>query len=189
MILTADQLTKMVPAIKPGAVSTFLPHLLVFLPQYEIDTAPRIGSFVAQTAEESINYSYVLERDNGKKYEMRADLGNTVLGDGMKYKGRGLIQITGKSMYLAVSLALFNDERLLLTPDLLTTPQYAVQSACWYWKKKGLNLVADQPEGYVKPGPHQYTKVQWMTVLINGGLNGITERAANYQRARQVLNF
>lgn len=189
MILTADQLAKLVPLIKPSAVSTFLPHLQRLMPQYGIDTAPRIGGFIAQTAEESINFSYVLERDSGKKYEMRADLGNNVMGDGVKFRGRGIIQITGKTMYQAVSLELFNDERLLLTPELLTAPQYAVQSACWFWKKKGLNLVADEPEDYVKAGPHQYSKLQWMTVLINGGLNGIVERTANYQRARQVLNF
>lgn len=190
MILTADQFKEIVPGIRQNAVDTFMPHLTKFMPLYQIDTPQRIGAFIAQTAEESMNYSQMRELASGQEYEGREDLGNISPGDGVKFKGRGVIQITGRSEYKACSLALFGDELLLQTPDLLTTPQYAVQSACWFWRDyKNLNEICDKPEDWHMPGEHNYTKFQWLTVKINGGLNGIAVRLANYQRARQVLHF
>lgn len=189
MNLTADQLKAIVPAIKQAAVDAFLPHLLNFFPIYGINSPQRIGGFIAQVAEESCNFSAVRELASGEEYEGRKDLGNVDPGDGPRYKGRGLIQITGKNNYKACSLALFNDDRLINTPDLLSAPQYAVQSACWYWRDRGLNAICDESEDYVHPGVHHYTKFQWLTIEINGGLNGIATRLGNYQRARQVLNF
>lgn len=193
MILTADQLKAIVPAIKQGAIDTYLPHLNTFLPKYEINTPQRIGGFLAQTAEESINFSAVRELASGKEYEGRADLGNTSEGDGVKYKGRGLIQVTGKGNYKWCSRDLFGDDRLLTNPELLTTPQYAVQSACWFWKvAKPLNAICDHPEDWEHTWDHNgktYTKIMWMTLIVNGGQNGIDVRTANYARARQVLNF
>lgn len=189
MILTSDQLRKIVPLIKPASVEAYMPYLSTVLPKYEIDTPQRIAGFIAQVAEESINFSYTLERDTGEQYEMNAALGNTIPGEGKLYKGRGLIQITGKANYYNCSMHIFGDERLLKHPELLQGPEYAVTSACWYWKDRELNAVCDQPEDYVHTGIHHYTKIQWMTVKINGGLNGIAIRLANYQRAKQVFNF
>ncbi len=193
MILTAEQLKAIVPSIKQTAVDTFLPWLQKLLPQYGIDTPQRVGGFIAQVALESANFSAVREFASGKEYEGRADLGNTSEGDGVKFKGRGLIQVTGKGNYKWCSRDLFGDDRLLATPDLLTTPQYAVQSACWYWKvPKPMNAICDHPEDWTHVWPHNnktYSKIEWMTLLINGGENGLTERTENYQRARQVLNF
>lgn len=193
MTLTADQLKAIIPAIKQGAVDAYLPHLNTFMPMYGIDTPQRIGAFLAQTAEESINFTAVRELASGQAYEGRKDLGNTEPGDGVRFKGRGLIQITGKGNYKWCSRDLFADDRLIATPELLTSPQYAVQSACWFWKvAKGLNGIADNPEDWTHLWPHNgktYTKIQWITLLINGGQNGIDVRTSNYNRARQALNF
>lgn len=189
MILTADQLPQLVPLIKPAAVDTFLPHLVTYMPQFDISTVQRIGGFIAQVAWESANFTAVIEKASGSLYEGSERLGNIYPGDGPKFKGRGLIQITGRNNYTSCSKALFQDLRLLDNPDILATPQYAVMSACWYWQGWKLNEVCDEPEEWTHPGEHHYTKIQWMTVEINGGLNGIAGRVANYQRARQVLNF
>lgn len=160
---------------------------------YGIDTAARIGGFISQCAEESINFSTVLENDSGKRYEGRKDLGNTEPGDGPRFKGRGYIQITGRAMYRACSLHLFKDERLLDDPGLLCDAEYAAASACWFWRDiKGLNTIADKPEDwthYSGTFKKTYNKIQWMTILINGGLNGFDERNYNYQAARKVLKF
>lgn len=191
--MTAEQLKAIIPAIKQGAIDAYLPHLSTFMVKYDIITPRRIGGFIAQVAHESANFSAVREFASGAAYEGRADLGNTQTGDGVRYKGRGLIQITGRGNYKWCSRDLFADDRLLETPDLLTTPQYAVQSACWFWKvAKGLNGVADHPEDWTHLWAHNgktYTKFQWLTLLINGGQNGLAERQANYDRARQVLTF
>lgn len=190
MTLTDEILRGIIPAIKQAAIDAYLPHLNIFLPKYGINTPQRIGGFLAQVGEESASFSAVREYASGKEYEGRADLGNTQVGDGVLFKGRGLIQITGRGNYKWCSRDLFADDRLLTTPDLLTTPQYAVQSACWYWKvARPLLAVCDQPEDYIHPGVHGYNKIQYMTLLINGGQNGIDIRTANYNRARQVLNF
>lgn len=193
MIITAEQLLGVLPAIKQGAIDAYLPHLNNFLPVYEINTPQRVGGFIAQVGHESANFSAVREYASGQAYEGRKDLGNDQPGDGVMYKGRGLIQITGKGNYKWCSRDLFKDDRLITTPDLLTTPQYAVQSACWFWKTaKPMNGVSDHPEDWTRVWEHNgktYTKIQWMTLLINGGQNGIDERTANYNRARTVLNF
>jgi putative chitinase len=178
---------------KPADIAKYYPYLQTYMPKYGIDTAQRIGGFIAQTGEESVNYSAVLEFASGAEYEGNKNLGNVQPGDGVKFKGRGIIQITGRVNYSSCSLALFGDNRLLTTPELLEQPEWAVASACWFWKDvKGLNVIADMPEDWTKFSNHfqkTYTKIQWMTILINGGLNGFTERAYNYAAARRVLNF
>ncbi|HET6255879.1 MAG TPA: glycoside hydrolase family 19 protein [Puia sp.] len=193
--MTIDQsiLQAIVPGITPGNLALYLPFLQQLLPHYHIDTPQRIGGFLAQVAEESINFSHVKELATGAEYEGRSDLGNIHPGDGVKYKGRGLIQITGRGNYQWCSKDIFADDRLLVNPDLLLQPEYAIQSACWFWTTaKPLNAVCDHPEDWTTVWHHNgktYTKIQWMTLLVNGGQNGIDVRTANYERARKVLNF
>lgn len=144
--------------------------------QYEINTKLRIAAFIAQLAHESGCFRYVRELASGKAYEGRKDLGNTVEGDGVKFKGRGLIQITGKSNYKNASLALFNDLRLLSNPELLEVPEYAVKSACWFWSVWAkLNDEADKGD------------FKTITKRINGGLNGWGDRKSKYDIALQIL--
>lgn len=104
-------------------------------------------------------------------------LGNTpeADGDGQKYRGRGLIQITGRANYAACSEALFGDARLLNTPELLEHPVYAALSAGWFWQRAGLNTLADQGDFLT------------ITRRINGGTNGLSDREALYERALKVL--
>lgn len=111
--------------------------------QYEVNNPKRIAAFLAQTIVESAAFTATREFDSGSAYEGRVDLGNVFKGDGKKFKGRGYLQITGRNNYAACSKALFGDDTLLNNPDLLATPQYAMQSALWYWKDRGLNVLAD----------------------------------------------
>lgn len=192
MLITKEQLKKIVPFISQNALETFVPHLNALLPKYNINTPQRIAAFIAQVAHESGSFKYVREIASGKAYEGRKDLGNIYEGDGVKFKGRGLIQITGRSNYYACSIALFGDDRLLKNPDLLTTPTYAVESACWYWSARNLNDIADKPEDWktfatIRKVRKEYTKLQWLTIKINGGLNGYEDRHEFYQRALSVL--
>ena len=105
--------------------------------------------------------------------EGRADLGNTQPGDGSKYRGRGLIQITGRANYRDCGEALNLD--LINHPELLEKPQHACQSAAWFWSTRGLNTLADQ------------NKFDTITRRINGGQNGAADRQALHDRALQVL--
>lgn len=108
-------------------------------------------------------------------YSDRLGNGSETSGEGWLYRGRGLIQVTGKSNYRACSLALFADERLLATPHLLEDWQWAVASAGWYWQARGINKWADGDD---------FASV---TKVVNGGLNGHAERLAVYREALHLL--
>lgn len=104
------------------------------------------------------------------------NLGNTQPGDGWKFRGRGLIQVTGRSNYAACSKALYGDENILLQePHILSEPDGAIRSACWFWNSRKLNTLADKED------------LEAITRLINGGTNGLEDRRARYTLARQVL--
>lgn len=143
----------------------------------------RKAAFLAQVGHESGQLQYVREV-GGEQYlskydtgSLAAKLGNTPAadGDGQRYRGRGLIQVTGHDNYLRCSLALFGDERLLRTPELLELPHWAAESAGWFWPVNGLNALADQNE------------FNTITRRINGGLNGLQDRLELWERARAVL--
>lgn len=118
-------------------------------------------------------------------YANRMGNGDTASGEGWKYRGRGLIQLTGKDNYAKATNGMyalpmgvdFVDE-----PNLLANPDYAAQSAAWYWETNGLNALADQLE------TSDETEVfKAITKRINGGYNGLEERRAIYERAKTVI--
>lgn len=149
----------------------------------QINTRLRIAAFLAQIGHESGSLVYVKELGNHQyldKYDVGAlakRLGNTPEDDddGQLYRGRGLIQVTGRDNYAKASQALFGDDRLLRTPELLEQPEWAAKSAVWYWTTRKLNLLADGG---------QFTD---LTRAINGGTNGLEDRKARYRAALAVL--
>lgn len=136
--------------------------------QYQVNNNKRIAAFFAETIHESASFTATREFASGSVYEGRKDLGNVFKGDGKRYKGRGYIQITGRNNYAAVSRHIFKDDTLLRNPDLLAAPQYAMQSALWFWKDRGLNEFADK----------QF--FESITRRINGGINGFADRIHFY---------
>lgn len=171
-MITIQQLQAMVPA-KPSLVQLFYQPLVDSMAKYDISTPQRIAAFIAQVAHESGSFRYTEEIASGQAYEGRKDLGNTEQGDGVKFKGRGLIQITGRSNYAEVSKALGQD--FISNPTLLAKIPYCVESAAWFWKKHGLNELADKGD-FIR-----------ITKVINGGVNGLADRQANWVRAKGVL--
>ena len=133
--------------------------------KYEINTPLRVAHFIDQLHHESGGFKYLKELGNNayfKKYEGRKDLGNIFAGDGLKYKGRGYIQITGRANYSEISKDLKID--FLNNPELLEQEANAIISALWFWNKKKLNVLADADN------------ILTITKKINGGLNGIDDR-------------
>jgi putative chitinase len=155
----------------------FVPVLNTAMQRYQIVGRKRVAAFIAQLGHESGQLRYVREiwgpTPAQAKYEGRADLGNTQPGDGSKYRGRGLIQITGRANYAACGEALGLD--LITQPELLELPQYAAMSAAWFWSQNGLNDLADRDQ------------FNTITRRINGGLNGLQDRLEIWSRARAVL--
>lgn len=107
-------------------------------------------------------------------YANRMGNGNTASGDGWRYRGRGLIQLTGKNNYVMFAKAI--GKTLAETVEYVQTKEGALESACWFWKTRGLNAAADKKD------------VELMTKLINGGRNGIESRKQYFTHAMQVLN-
>jgi putative chitinase len=192
-MITVQNLKKIAPNIKQAPLSIYPELLNQIMPKYEINNKGRVAAFVAQILHESGEFKWLRELASGNAYEGREDLGNKYPGDGKKFKGRGLIQVTGRGNYAKCSEALFGDHRLTTNPDILATPQYAVESACWFWKSKGLNEIADMPEDWIKivksdvSKDRSYTKQQYICRKINGGFNGLAEREAYYERALKEL--
>ena len=182
MQITLAQLMQILPGARLFA-GIFLPGFNAAFALYGIDSARRVAAFIAQIGHESGELRYVRELGSEQylsKYDtgvLAARLGNTPEqdGDGQRYRGRGLIQITGRRNYLACSQALFGDDRLLREPTLLEQPQWAVASAAWFWQSNGLNELADKD---------QFTTI---TRRINGGLNGLEDRLRLWARAKAVL--
>lgn len=176
MAITQQQLLQILPNAGRQA-GVFVPVLNTAISKYGIVTPARIAAFIAQVGHESGQLRYVREiwgpTAQQAGYEGRADLGNTVKGDGSKYRGRGLIQITGRANYAACGEALGLD--LISRPELLEQPQHAAMSAAWFWSTKGLNTLADKGE-FVK-----------ITRRINGGVNGLEDRQKLYVQAQKVL--
>jgi putative chitinase len=145
----------------------------------QINTRLRIAAFLAQIGHESGSLVYSKELGGASyfaKYDGRKDLGNTQSGDGAKFAGRGLIQVTGRANYLAASKALFGDERLLKNPELLEQPEWAAGSAVWFWSSRDLNALADAD------------RFSDLTKRINGGTNGLEDRKTRYRQALKVLS-
>jgi putative chitinase len=194
--MTYDQLDKL------GIDHKWLAPLEATFVKYDISTPVRQASFIGQCAHESGNFRTLEENlrysatalmrvwssrfpslDVAEKYANNPEkiankvysgrMGNTEEGDGWKYHGRGLIQLTGKENYANCGTALGID--LIGNPDLLIELKYAALSAGWFWGKRGLNSLADSSD------------IETMTKRINGGLIGLADRKAKIAKALSVL--
>lgn len=170
--MNAAQLKRIYP-FAGTRVDIFIAPLNAAMAEFDINTPARQASFLAQIGHESGQLRYVQEIASGAAYEGRKDLGNTQPGDGIRYKGRGLIQITGRANYTAAMMGL--DIDCIEHPELLELPVNACRSACWFWKTRSLNELADAGD-QVK-----------VTRRINGGTNGLADRLALFEVARKVL--
>jgi putative chitinase len=185
-----------------GIEGKWLEPLLETFEKYDISTPKRQAYFIGQCMHESggfkqlkenLNYSAkglmatwpsrFPDMDTAEKFERNPDkiankvyagrMGNTEDGDGAKYIGRGLIQLTGKENYANCGNAIGVD--LVANPDLLSTPKYAALSAGWFWNRKGLNALADADD------------IDTITKRINGGLIGLADRKAKIEMVSKYL--
>lgn len=190
-MLTEIELKKFSPKTPDNLIPVVCKWFNYYAEKFEVNTPERIAYFLSQLIHESIAFKALRENDTGASYEGRKDLGNIYKGDGVKFKGRGYIQVTGRSNYGVVSKFIFGDNRLLTNPDLLATPQFGMLSAFWYWESRELNKYADYPVGYlIKTKKYGFVyPFFWLTVRINGGINGLQDRINNYNRIATILNL
>jgi|GEM_PF-1598694 len=151
-----------------------------------INTDLRLAHFLAQIAHESDGFCTVEEYAGGQAYEGRKDLGNVRRGDGRSYKGRGLIQLTGRANYAAFTRWMKENRTVIpcnnppdfeAAPQLLAVFPYAVLGAGWYWRLKRLNSFADRDD------------LNRITRAVNGGLDGLENRRACLARIKKLLKI
>lgn len=142
--------------------------------RFGINTTLRVSHFLAQVAHESAAGRYMEEIASGRAYEGRADLGNTQPGDGVRFKGRGLIQLTGRANYGTYSQAMYGDDRAVRDPAMVARLPDAALAAGWYWQAKNINALADRDS------------LDLVTRRINGGLNGLEDRALRLAQAKRL---
>jgi putative chitinase len=183
-MLTAEQLQSIMPRLSDKRNKEFLPFLIGAMAEFAIETPARAAAFLAQLAHESGQFRFMEEiwgpTDAQRRYEpvtkLSQALGNTNVGDGSRFKGRGPIQLTGRANYQRFGDLLSVD--LLADPPRAANPDVAFRAAGLFWSKKGLNELADVAT------PDAFKEI---TRRINGGTNGLAERQAYYAVACKVL--
>lgn len=173
---TKEKLAIVLPLAANSRLDMYFEPLKAGMTKYGITTALQAAHFVAQLGHESMSFLYSEEIASGSAYEGRTDLGNTQPGDGRRFKGRGLIQLTGRANYAAYSK--FTGVNYLAQPERVSTdPVVAVDVSCWFWKDRGVYKLAEQDD------------VKAVTRRINGGFNGLDDRLQNLRRAKAVLGL
>ena len=183
-MLTVEQLQSIMPRLPDRRNSEYLPFLTAAMAEFAIEAPARAAAFLAQLAHESGQFRFMEEiwgpTDAQRRYEpvtkLSKDLGNTDVGDGKRFKGRGPIQLTGRANYQRFGDLLNID--LLTDPARAANPDVAFRVAALFWSKKGLNELADVATD---------AAFKEITRRINGGTNGLAERQEFYAVARKVL--
>jgi len=171
--LTPEQFRKAagLPAVR---AQDWYPHVLSACVEFGIVGPARVAAFLAQVGHESGGFVHTREiwgpTPAQQRYEGRADLGNTQPGDGSRFRGRGLIQVTGRANYAAVAAGLGID--CVARPELLEQPRHAARSAAWWWVNNGCNEIADSGD------------LRALTRRINGGENGLDDRVLRWELAK-----
>jgi putative chitinase len=203
--ITGEQLQQIVPNLPAAKREEYLICLNEAMREFHIDTPLRVAAFIAQTAHESGEYCRLVENLNysaqgllgtwprrfntstSRTYARKPDriaslvyanrLGNgdEASGDGWHYRGRGVIQVTGRDNYRDCGDHFEVD--LVASPELLEQARLAFRSAAWFWHRHGLNELADEGDFVA------------ITRAINGRTKGLAQRRAYYQRAKEVLGI
>lgn len=178
--VTAEQLMQIAGTRRfETRIRTLTPGVNATFEKYNINTPLRMAHFLAQVMHESGGFRWLREiwgpSDAQLGYEGRKDLGNTEEGDGERFMGRGLIQLTGRANYTAFSQSIGVPDKFVNQPELVESSPWAVLAAGWFWDKRDLNSLADE-DG-----------IRRITRRINGGLNGLEDRIRYLDRAKLVL--
>ena len=191
-MITSDILAKIFPKTKKTVIDSFVQPFNDAMSKYAIDTPLRKAHFLAQVGHESGGLNFTMENLNysadgllkifpkyfnaesaasharnpqmiaNRVYSNRMGNGDVASNEGWMYRGRGLIQLTGKANYSLYSIALNKPVADVIA--FLETPAGAVDSAAWFWNKHNLNQVADKDD------------IRQITKTINGGVNGLDDR-------------
>jgi predicted chitinase len=175
--LDADLLALVFLRADDGVIDELAPGILQAMAKRAIDTPLRQAHFLAQIGHESMELRFREEIASGQAYEGRTDLGNTRPGDGPRFKGRGLIQLTGRANYTEYGENIGRRDEILANPEIVATdPELCVDVAGWYWETRKINALADRDD------------LVAVTKRINGGTRGLEDRRRLLLRAKAMLD-
>lgn len=177
MVITESQVRRIMPSASNDRVKEFVKSFNDWSGEFGINTPLRAAHYIAQVAHETGQLKWLEELASGKAYEGRADLGNTQPGDGVRFKGRGLLQTTGRSNYKAYADSEWCNGDLMAHPEWLAKFPGAQKSSMFYWMKRNLNKWADADD------------VRGVTKRINGGYNGLAQRMYYLRLAKKVFGL
>lgn len=200
MDITVDVLKKIAPGSKRSNFK-YLAGLSLWMnkwfPEFEIDTRGELCHILAQLAHESDSFNAMEEYASGQAYEGRIDLGNTLRGDGIKFKGRGPLQVTGRKNYSLMGVRAGNPRKFIIAPYLLATPEWGVWSACIFWTDRGLIPISNMEDAARVPYKRKMdngkfeiimvSPIEFISRIVNGGTNGLDERIKFYERAKSII--
>lgn len=174
MQITNKLLRRLCPTAKQDIIDDVAYYFNKHASAYDVTTENRICHFFAQAAHESAHFQTLSEYADGSAYEGRSDLGNTKPGDGKRYKGRGIFQLTGRSNYRLFGKQIGLD--LENNPELAQHPEVSVLTALEYWKNRHLNEYADDDN------------IELITARINGGYNGLDDRKRYLESMKNLIH-
>ena len=181
--ITEGQMKAIMPGATLARIRKYLPYLNEVMEEFGINTPIRQAHFLAQVAHESAQMRYTKELASGARYEGRKDLGNVKPGDGVRFKGRGFLQLTGRANYMRYKTYCGYD--VVSKPELLEQPRGAARSAAWVFTHGlGTNLChyAD-----IDDGTNTEQVLKQITRRINGGYNGLDSRRKFLAAAKKAL--
>jgi putative chitinase len=195
MEITVDILKQLAPGGKKSGFKYFAGLSLwmnKWFPEFDIDTKGELCHILAQLAHESDSFNAMEEYASGQAYEGRLDLGNNTKGDGIKFKGRGVLQITGRTNYKLMGVKAGYPNKFTDNPSLLATPEWAVWSACIFWTDRGLLDISNMPDTAQIPSKklgRNLSPLEYITWRVNGGFNNFKEREGFYEKAKTIISF
>lgn len=215
MKITEPQVRRIMPKAKSENISAFVKAFNDYSEQFGITTKQRLCHLIAQCAHESAELSHLEENLNysadgllktfpkyfnadsakayarqperiaNRVYANRMGNGNEASGDGWRYKGRGIIMLTGKNNYAAYEKSGYCNGELTKHPEWLAKYPGALKSAMWFWKSNGLNEIADRDDG----GKAGKDVCIFITKRVNGGTLGLAQRLYYYNIAKKVFGL
>lgn len=184
MNLTQAQLRRAVPSVFGAHIDEFVASFNQWAIPMGIDTPLRMAHYLAQVFHESGCLRYTEEIASGDAYEGRKDLGNTQKGDGRRFKGRGYIQLTGRTNYVNFNASDCCTEDVVARPEKVAKFPLNQIASMWFWERNGLSAIADQDNG------HNTAEVcKKITKRVNGGMNGYSERFYYLRRFKKEFGI
>ena len=175
MRITESQIRRIAPNVSKANLPSFVADFNKWAAEFGVTTPLRAAHFIGQVLHESGCLKYTEEIASGKAYEWRQDLGNVYKGDGVRFKGRGYLQITGRANYQAYARSKWCNGDLMSHPEWLAKSPGNLKSALWFWWKNNLNTLADRDDSKA------------VTRKINGGLNHLAQRQYWTRMAKKEL--